>query len=95
MCFYHNPLVVTTRSPPHKRSTCLRNKKARALGIEIDYRTDQNILFINSLTTGDIAKLGVKCGVKFPSHAMEGTISKLQSMEQAHCKKPLEGVALA
>lgn len=58
--------MATTLSPPylsHKRSAHLQIKKAKTLGIDIASLIDQDILFINSLTIGDSAKLEAKCRV--------------------------------
>lgn len=32
-------------------------------------------MFLNSLTSGEIAKLGAKCGVIFSPHSLEGAVS--------------------
>lgn len=50
-----------------KRSARLQTKKARALGIDSASLLDQDILFINSLTSVDIVKLGARCRISFPS----------------------------
>lgn len=86
-----NPLTsaykATSATPSvYKRSARLRIKKAKALGMDIATLSDQDILFINSLTLGDIATMGVKCGEQIPTHTLEDAASRLKSIELYHCK---------
>lgn len=83
------PNTVLTTSPMaagHKSSSHLRPKRAKALGVDINHLTEQDILFINYLTFRDIQKLGTKCGVLFPASTLEVAASKLKTMECERCK---------
>ncbi|KAG1333999.1 hypothetical protein COCNU_03G001180 [Cocos nucifera] len=79
-------------SPVAKRSTRIHNKKARALGLEIDSLSKDDIIFINSLTAGDLAKLGVACGVKFHTSVTNDPIGRMKMLEQEHCNKSSESL---
>lgn len=74
------------------RSAHLQSKKAKALGIDIATLADQDIMFINSLVTRDITKLGAMCGVQFIAITLEDMAFKLKSMKWTHYKPLSVGV---
>lgn len=92
---YKMSSAISSSTSGHKRSAHLQTKIAKALGVDIATLADQDILFINSLTTCDIAKLGAKCKVKFPTLTLEDAASKLKSMEQIRYKFLLAKVVQA
>lgn len=69
-------------------------KKARALGIDIVSLSKQDILFINPLTIGDIAKSGDKYDISISPHSMDDVASIIKSMEKSHRKKMFGRVEL-
>lgn len=74
---YHTTSLSS--KPQEKRSTT--DQESQSSRCYLASLTEQDILFINSLTSRDIIKLGAKCGAKFPPFAMEKATSTLKAKE--------------
>ena len=94
----HENLLIKSSVAPHavansqkksilanlKRSTKLRAKKAKLLGLEDVELGQQDILFLNSLTAKDMGNLGHKCEILFlTSDDIDN--NKLKDIEEARC----------
>ena len=66
----------------------MRSREPRlTLGIEEPYLKEEDILFINSLTSGDIVKLEKQCGFVLSDEGPHSSILKLKKMEMHQCRR--------
>ena len=68
----------------------IRSKKLKSLGVVEQDLNEEDLLFINSLTTGDIIWMGHKCGFLFTEDTESSSIKRMKVLELQCCISPKE-----